>query len=46
MPIEWDELSDRALRPDRWTVRTAPERLEAQGDAWAGMARRARALKL
>lgn len=44
MPIEWDELSDSALRPDRWTVRNAAQRLAAQGDAWRGMARRARAL--
>jgi bifunctional non-homologous end joining protein LigD len=46
MPIEWDELSDRKLDPQRWTVRTAPERLDAQGDAWKGMTRRARALRL
>jgi bifunctional non-homologous end joining protein LigD len=44
MPIEWDELSDPALKPDRWTIRNATARLEAQGDAWKGMGRRARAL--
>jgi bifunctional non-homologous end joining protein LigD len=32
VPITWDELDDPALRPDRWTVRTLPERLTAVGD--------------
>jgi DNA primase len=44
MPIDWDELSDARLKPDRWTVRTGADRLEAEGDAWQGIARRARAL--
>lgn len=44
MPIEWDELSDSTLRPDRWTVADAADRLESQGDAWNGIARRARRL--
>ena len=44
MPIEWDELSDARLKPDRWTVRTAAKRVADQGDAWSGIARRARRL--
>jgi bifunctional non-homologous end joining protein LigD len=44
MPLRWEELSDRRLRPDRWTVRTAAKRVEAEGDAWAGIGRHARAL--
>ena len=44
MPIRWEELSDRALKPNRWTVRDAAKRLGADGDAWRGLARRARAL--
>lgn len=32
VPIEWDELDDEDLRPDRWTVRTLPDRLAAHGD--------------
>jgi bifunctional non-homologous end joining protein LigD len=44
MPIHWDELTDAKLKPDRWTVRTAADRLEAEGDAWKGIGRRARAL--
>ena len=38
MPIAWEELSDSKLRSDRWTVRTAPRRLAAKGDAWADIA--------
>ena len=44
MPIVWDELSDRPLTPDRWTIRTAADRLAAEGDAWAGIGRHARRL--
>jgi bifunctional non-homologous end joining protein LigD len=44
MPIHWEELSDSRLKPDRWTVRTAADRLESDGDAWKGMAARARKL--
>jgi bifunctional non-homologous end joining protein LigD len=42
-PLHWEELSDRALRPDRWTVKNIQPRLE-DGDPWAGMNRRARGL--
>jgi bifunctional non-homologous end joining protein LigD len=31
-PITWEELEDPDLRPDRWTVRTLPQRLETVGD--------------
>jgi bifunctional non-homologous end joining protein LigD len=44
MPIHWDELSDRKLKPDRWTVGNAGGRLDAEGDPWKGMTRRARKL--
>jgi bifunctional non-homologous end joining protein LigD len=44
LPIHWDELSDSRLRPDRWNLRSAPERLEREGDAWRGISRRARKL--
>jgi bifunctional non-homologous end joining protein LigD len=46
MPIRWEELDDSKLHPQGWTVRTAPERLASEGDAWEGIARDARALKL
>lgn len=45
MPIHWDELGERSLTPQRWTLRTAPDRLRSEGDAWKGMARHARALR-
>jgi bifunctional non-homologous end joining protein LigD len=44
MPIDFGELSDSKLKPDRWTVRTAAKRLAEEGDAWKGMERRARKL--
>lgn len=43
-PLRWEELSDSSLRPDRWTLRTLPDRLAAEGDAWEGIAKRARSL--
>jgi bifunctional non-homologous end joining protein LigD len=44
MPIHWDELSDSKLKPDRWTVKNTGARLDAEGDPWKGMMRRARKL--
>jgi bifunctional non-homologous end joining protein LigD len=44
MPIEWDELSDRRLRPDRWTVRDAADRVRSDGQPWKTIGRRARKL--
>jgi bifunctional non-homologous end joining protein LigD len=35
MPITWKELSDPDLRPDRWTLRTALERVKKKGDPLA-----------
>jgi len=35
-PIAWDELDDPDLRPDRWTIRTLPDRVAAVGDLFAG----------
>lgn len=32
VPITWDELDDPDLRPDRWTIRTALDRLATVGD--------------
>jgi len=31
-PIDWDELDDPDLTPDRFTIRTMPERLAQKGD--------------
>jgi bifunctional non-homologous end joining protein LigD len=33
MPIAWDELTS-SLKPDRWTIKTAPRRLAAASDPW------------
>ena len=37
MPIHWDELDDPELRPDRWTIRTAVERIAAARDDFAAV---------
>ena len=37
-PLAWDELEDPELHPRRWTLATVPERLEAHGDPWEGIA--------
>ena len=36
-PISWDELDDRDLRPDRWTIRTIGERIAERGDLFASV---------
>lgn len=44
-PLDWEELADGALTPDRWTVRTIGERLDALGgDPWADIAGAARSI--
>jgi bifunctional non-homologous end joining protein LigD len=35
VPIEWDELDDPDLSPDRWTIRTVLDRLDTVGDPFA-----------
>jgi bifunctional non-homologous end joining protein LigD len=37
VPIEWDELDDPDLRPDRWTIRTVLDRLEVSGDPFRAL---------
>lgn len=36
MPIGWHELDDPDLRPDRWTIRTALDRLATHPDPFRG----------
>lgn len=43
-PLRWEELGDKRLRPDRWTVRTIARRLDDAGDPWDGFRGAARAL--
>lgn len=44
VPIGWDELDDPDLRPDRWTIRTVLDRLEAHGDPFRVLLREAQRL--
>ena len=37
VPIEWDELDDPELRPDRWTIRTVLDRLATRGDPFRAL---------
>jgi bifunctional non-homologous end joining protein LigD len=46
MPIHWDELADRNLESQRWTIETAPDRLESEGEPWRELARRATTLRV
>jgi len=43
-PVEWDELSDSRLRPDRWTLKSVGRRLAQRGDPWADIASFARGI--
>ncbi|MCW2953285.1 MAG: hypothetical protein JWQ48_2455 [Conexibacter sp.] len=43
-PLHWDELQDPHTRPDVWTLRTLPRRLERDGDPWHEIATAARGL--
>ncbi len=35
VPLEWDELDDPRLAPDRWTIRDVPGRLAEHGDPFS-----------
>ena len=37
VPIEWDELDDPELRPDRWTIRDVLTRLSEVGDPFGAL---------
>jgi bifunctional non-homologous end joining protein LigD len=43
VPLHWEELSERSLKPDRWTIKSVKARLDG-GDPWSGMTSHARAL--
>jgi bifunctional non-homologous end joining protein LigD len=43
-PLHWEELGDRRLGPQAWTVTTIQDRLADGGDPWRGIARTARRL--
>ena len=43
-PVDWDEVSDSKLRPDRWTVTNVLRRLAAKGDPWADIQSYARGI--
>ena len=37
VPITWEELDDPDLAPDRWTIRTVPDRLAERGDPFRAL---------
>jgi bifunctional non-homologous end joining protein LigD len=43
-PLEWKELEDPRLRPDRYTIRNIFDRLQRKGDVWKNLNRHARGL--
>jgi bifunctional non-homologous end joining protein LigD len=43
-PLRWEELDDRSLDPQGWTVGTIATRVAENHDPWHGIARHARAL--
>jgi bifunctional non-homologous end joining protein LigD len=43
-PLEWDEVADPELGPQRFTIRTMAARLERSDDPWRTMARHRRGL--
>lgn len=44
-PIEWDELTGRGMRADRYTVRSLPRRLAEHDNPWHDLRRHARSLR-
>jgi bifunctional non-homologous end joining protein LigD len=44
-PLEWTELDDSRLEPQRYTIKNLFHRLEKKGDPWAAIERHARGLQ-
>ena len=44
-PCTWDEVERGTVKPDTFTLRTMPARIEKVGDLWADMRKRGRSLK-
>lgn len=44
-PLHWEELDDRRLAPQRWTIETIGRRLDAEGDPWKRIGSHARGLR-
>jgi bifunctional non-homologous end joining protein LigD len=44
-PLRWEELGDRRLRPDGWTIPTIGDRLRSDGEPWRGFLASARSLR-
>jgi bifunctional non-homologous end joining protein LigD len=44
-PLEWEELGDRTLRSQRYTLKNLFRRLERDGDPWKHIARHASSLR-
>jgi bifunctional non-homologous end joining protein LigD len=45
MPIEWSEVEDKKLTPQRYTLADAPRVIGERGDPWKGMRKAAKSLK-
>jgi bifunctional non-homologous end joining protein LigD len=45
-PLYWEELDDRGLDPQGWSVASIGRRLADHGDPWASMSRHARSLRV
>lgn len=45
MPLDWSEVDDKKLDPQKWSIKTAIPRIEKEPDPWEGWRRRARSLK-
>jgi bifunctional non-homologous end joining protein LigD len=43
-PLHWEELAQREMRPDRFTLGDVPARLEREGDPWSDVAAQAQTL--
>ena len=44
VPLAWEEVEDRKLRPQAWSIKAAVKRVEDEPDPWSGWRRRSRSL--
>jgi len=44
-PLRWEELDDRGLDSQTYSVRNVLERIEREGDPWRGLLRRRQGIR-
>jgi bifunctional non-homologous end joining protein LigD len=45
MPLDWDEVNDKKLHPQKWSIKSGLKRALTEPDPWSGWRKKARGLR-